>query len=764
MNTNLLKPLLLAGLVALNVSSVRAETEQELIGILRSQAGAVDKCEACKKLRLAGTKDSVPALAAMLNEERVSQAARYALERLPCPEAGAALRESASRTSGLLKAGLIDSLGWRREASDVQLLKPLLADPDPGIASAAATALGRIASNDALTALKAARESAAPAVRPAVLEALMRCAEGLLADGKGAGARAIYEWLAGSSEPDPIRVAACAGLLRCAGSSELTQIKIALQGQDPAAQVAALQLAGGLQDPKTTGVLAGLLQKSQPAMQVALLTLLRTRGDAAALPAVQAAVLSQDAAVRTAAFAALGELGDVSAISTLANAATSSDATEQKAARQALATLRRGDVAGVLVAQFSTASPAVQVELARALTARDEKSAVPALLQLARSDRPAVRKAALQALNNLADGSHVGALVQLLTDAKGDDARGQVVSVFESLAERLPEGRGMDVEPIVRGLAGGNPETRKALAQVCALFVNEPLRIAFRSALNDSDEGVRAAAARGLCNARDVALLADLLAMARQTSDSGLRSLGIEGLVRKATDEANGLSVTLRTETLASAFELASRLEDKRQVLSGLARVPNRTTLELARKASSDPAVKAEAGVALLQITQKLGFSGPFIQDWQICGPYRKAGIAGALAVFNIPFGPETPGEKVEWRPAPRAEQVNLAALFPGEENCAAYLKVEVIAPEASDGFLLLGSDDGVKAWLNGKLVHANNVDRGDVADQDKVAIRLEKGTNELLLKITQGGGGWSAHARIVGADGQPIPGLRVAP
>ena len=71
-----------------------------------------------------------------------------------------------------------------------------------------------------------------------------------------------------------------------------------------------------------------------------------------------------------------------------------------------------------------------------------------------------------------------------------------------------------------------------------------------------------------------------------------------------------------------------------------------------------------------------------------------------------------------------------------------------------------IGSDDGVKAWLNGKVVHSNNVDRGEVTDQDTAPITLKQGTNELLLKITQGGGGWSACARIVGKDFKPIPGL----
>jgi hypothetical protein len=158
----------------------------------------------------------------------------------------------------------------------------------------------------------------------------------------------------------------------------------------------------------------------------------------------------------------------------------------------------------------------------------------------------------------------------------------------------------------------------------------------------------------------------------------------------------------------------------------------------------------------------KPGSGASFIHDWLVCGPYRQPGVVGAVAVFNIPFGPEQPGQNVEWKTVPAADHVDLAALFPGQENCAAYLRTRIIAPEDCRGLLLMGSDDGIKAWLNGEVVHSNNVDRGEVADQDAAPIKLKKGANELLLKITQGGGGWSACARIVGTDGKPIPGLRV--
>ena len=339
-----------------------------------------------------------------------------------------------------------------------------------------------------------------------------------------------------------------------------------------------------------------------------------------------------------------------------------------------------------------------------------------------------------------------------------------MVAVFATLAERLVDEKAVDVSSIVLGVASGEFETRTALLQVCALFPGDPIRGAFRSALQDPDERIRRVAARALCHTGDAGLLPDLLIVARQTSDSGLRSLAIESVVHLTADDAASLSIPQRTETLAAVFKLATSVKDKRQVLSGLARVPNATTLKLAEQAATDPAVKAEAEAARLQITEQVGFAAPFIQDWLVCGPYRKAGAAGAMAVFDMPFGPEKPGETVPWHSVPHGDGVNLAALFPGEESCAAYLKAELTAPAPCDAILLLGSDDGVKVWLNGKVVHTNNVDRGEVVDQDKAPIRLAKGATELLLKVTQGGGGWSVRARIVGADGQPIAGLRVTP
>lgn len=109
--------------------------------------------------------------------------------------------------------------------------------------------------------------------------------------------------------------------------------------------------------------------------------------------------------------------------------------------------------------------------------------------------------------------------------------------------------------------------------------------------------------------------------------------------------------------------------------------------------------------------------------------------------------------------PAPDPRVLDLSKLL-GGDNRVAYLRSQVRSPDARTVRLELGSDDGVKAWLNGALVHANNTLRGAAPGQDKVDVTLQQGWNTLLLKITQGSAGWGACAQFTAADGSPARGL----
>jgi len=52
-------------------------------------------------------------------------------------------------------------------------------------------------------------------------------------------------------------------------------------------------------------------------------------------------------------------------------------------------------------------------------------------------------------------------------------------------------------------------------------------------------------------------------------------------------------------------------------------------------------------------------------------------------------------------------------------------------------------SDDGIKIWLNGRVVHVNDVHRGVDWAVDEVPVYLEAGINRLLVKVDNYTGSW---------------------
>ena len=126
----------------------------------------------------------MPELAKLLGDEQLASWSRIALEAIPDPAADAALIEAAKTLQGKLLVGTINSIGVRRSAEAVDHLAGRLKDPDAEVASAAAVALGQIGGDAATKSLRQALAGATPAVRSAIAEGGILCAERLLAEGK----------------------------------------------------------------------------------------------------------------------------------------------------------------------------------------------------------------------------------------------------------------------------------------------------------------------------------------------------------------------------------------------------------------------------------------------------------------------------------------------------------------------------------------------------------------------------------------------------
>jgi type 1 glutamine amidotransferase len=193
-----------------------SEIEKALLGVLDSDATRAGKQFVCRQLSIIGTAQSVPTLAKMLTGDETSDMARYALERIPDPSVDEALRGSLRQARGNARIGIINSLGQRRDKGAVSILSGILDGPDEEAATAAAAALGQIADSQAAKALAEAKGKASGKLLSVVLDACLKCADQMVADGNKAGATAIYKELQAEGMPKPIRTAALTGMINAA--------------------------------------------------------------------------------------------------------------------------------------------------------------------------------------------------------------------------------------------------------------------------------------------------------------------------------------------------------------------------------------------------------------------------------------------------------------------------------------------------------------------------------------------------------------------
>jgi len=586
------------------------QEEQQLLAVLKSKATLQEKDAACAQLKRIGTARSVLMLAELLTDEDLSHSARYALESMPVPEAGLALVEALDKTGGLIRMGIIHSLGERLEKQAVPIIAGLLADTDPNVASAAAAALGRIGSSSAVQSLFTGLSDITKAgLRNVILDALLAAAYQALGEGGRDSASAIYEKLYKIPAADHVRVAGYRGMIAAADPRRaLELVKIAIQGDDGTTQMAALEMAGKIAAPEVTEILCETLALASPRMQVALIEALRQRGDTTAAPTLIAMTKSSDLVVRVAAIGALGDLGDDTTVAMLVEAASSANETEKKAARQSLLVLRHGNVTKTLVSQLRIGKRAAQAEAVRALAGRGDEEAAADLLTTAWEGSDSAREAACLALGQLADKEHIAPLVRLVSEARDETRRARACDALRAVCQRL---KGWDIHvdagPIVAGLAGGNSKTRAALLQATTALEDARLRAALRSALSDPVLNLREAAVLALCDAHDPELLPDLLNLAQQGADQTQQVKAIRGYLRLATDmDTVQLSIAQRVKALREILPLILRPEEKWLMLSGLGKIADPEALELSLTMLDDAATRAEAAQAVTQIADSI--------------------------------------------------------------------------------------------------------------------------------------------------------------
>ena len=137
------------------------------------------------------------------------------------------------------------------------------------------------------------------------------------------------------------------------------------------------------------------------------------------------------------------------------------------------------------------------------------------------------------------------------------------------------------------------------------------------------------------------------------------------------------------------------------------------------------------------------------LEPWHVAGPYV---ASSGDEAYQTTYPPE---EAVDLTAATAegtplwTQRSDLADGTPLEfegEYCATYLYRTITVEGPRRLTLLVGSDDALKIWLNGQVVHDKNVQRGLTPEEDRLTVDLVAGDNQLLIKLVNYQGAYSLH------------------
>lgn len=575
--------------------------EEHFLEFLRSDATLASKQFICRKLSIIGTEESVPTLAPMLTDAATSDMARYALERIPGDAVDEALRQALPKTEGKIKVGIIASLGVRGERKSVSALQDLIGDYDSAVAAAAVSALGQIADSEATKALADAKDKTTGKLRQLVLDAYLRCADNLAAQGQTSPALAIYEQLYDEGEPEPIRFAALRGIVKAKPKNATEIIVDVLKSGNEPMQAVAVSLIREIPGKKIVRAVAAELPKLSVAPKVQLLSALGDRGDKAALLATVRATSSPEVDVRVAAFKALGSLGKAPAVNLLAQTAANTEGAEQEAARQSLYRLCGPKIDKTILSNIPKAEPKVKVELIRSIGQRYMQVGVKILLKTAKDSDVDVRIESYKVLRKIADEKYLPELVDLLVKAQNEAVRNEAEKAVVAVANKIPE-ENRRAEAVLAVLPSVEEVSIKcSLLNVLSKIGDSSALPALRSALNDKNVEVKGAAIRALSEWPDAEPLDELLEVARSSYDEKHRVLALRGYVR-LVGLPSDRTVAETIGMYKQAMDLTSNVDVRKRVLSGLANIEDLEALHMAAAYLEDQELQQEAGAAVIKI------------------------------------------------------------------------------------------------------------------------------------------------------------------
>ncbi len=141
-----------------------------------------------------------------------------------------------------------------------------------------------------------------------------------------------------------------------------------------------------------------------------------------------------------------------------------------------------------------------------------------------------------------------------------------------------------------------------------------------------------------------------------------------------------------------------------------------------------------------------------FLTDWWLAGPFDNTHEKGLFTAYAPEKVMQLTDEyeginqmKVNWQPYHDnlSGYIDLTRIFSPSEYVVAYAYHNYKCEAPKTVTFGVGSNDGVRVWINEKLVLDRPVSRKAEPNQDKITVGLQQGDNHILVKVDQLARAW---------------------
>jgi putative membrane-bound dehydrogenase-like protein len=382
---------------------------------------------------------------------------------------------------------------------------------------------------------------------------------------------------------------------------------------------------------------------------------------------------------------------------------------------------------------------ALRAEVAKALGKLHDKAALPMLVAALRDPKSPgpVIDASLGSVEAIGSDEALKALLDLLqTGTLGEERTPRVVSALGRFKASIAG------DALASELKNPTAAVRAAAAEALgSLGKNSRWNQALREVLNDPSPEVRRRAMGSFARLRDTESIPALVTAANDPETRFEAALALTAMpdVRAVSIYLRGLTDKSPDLRKASSSALTSIRDEASPYLEKLSE-------------------RKELPSTALPELRKIYSRVRPVERWQVLGPLPIEAVPPFAIHDPIDLKASYTGfqdRPIHWRTARAVDkqgQIDLGKLYDkSDDDIAAYAFAEVSSPSDRKAELRVGSDDTLTVWLNDEKVYDFQNRRGFTAEESHVDVPMVKGTNRLLVKCGNRGGGWQFSVAVSG-------------